>query len=223
MRNDNGYERLWKLQAMIGKLVLDGKRDPNEVANTLQSIVDRASPSSHFTLMKTIDIVVPDDYVHATQLATFKRENLNGFYAYDPSIIDANFTNVTTSLVPGRKFRVQVFRPPTSGVTTSEEWLAFLKSQKAVLVGAQGLSLVYAAKREELPKHYVCVSLDEKGAFWKDASGHHRVPYLYGDLSGNFGLYLGIFDHGWTDKCCLLCFCDLPAEECELVHQSPEM
>src|SRR3989338_4997447 len=156
MRNDNGYERLWKLQAMIGKLVLDGKRDPNEVANTLQSIVDRASPSSHFTLMKTIDIVVPDDYVHATQLATFKRENLNGFYAYDPSITDANFANVTTPLVPGRTFRERIFQPPASSVTAPEEWLVFLRSQKAVLVGVQGMSLVYAQKREEFPKHHKC-------------------------------------------------------------------
>jgi len=213
MSNDNRYERLWKLQATIGKLVLDGKRDPDQVADVLQSVVDHASHSPHFTLMKTFDIVVPDDYVHAIQLATFKGENLKKFYFYDSAITDANFVNVTTSLVPGRKFRVRVFRPFPLGVATPHEWLVFLKSQKAVLVGAQGASLVYAQNREELPKHYCCISLDEKGTFWQDADGHHRVPFIYGDLSGNFGFYLGNFELGWTDKCCLLCFCELPVEE----------
>ena len=44
MSNDNAtqtnpFERLWKLQANVNKLVLDGKRDPETVANVLQAIL----------------------------------------------------------------------------------------------------------------------------------------------------------------------------------------
>lgn len=34
------YERLWKLQASVGKLVLEGKRDPTDVADVLQGIIE---------------------------------------------------------------------------------------------------------------------------------------------------------------------------------------
>ena len=34
------YERLWKLQAKLNMMVLDGKRDPAKVAELLQAIVD---------------------------------------------------------------------------------------------------------------------------------------------------------------------------------------
>lgn len=39
MSNDNVYERLWKLQASVNKLILDGKRDPKMVANVYQGIL----------------------------------------------------------------------------------------------------------------------------------------------------------------------------------------
>lgn len=45
MSNDNQIERLWKLEAKVNMLVLDGKRDPKSVADTLQEILD-VSPSS---------------------------------------------------------------------------------------------------------------------------------------------------------------------------------
>lgn len=40
MSNDNQIERLWKLQATVNKLVLDGKRDPREVSDILQGILE---------------------------------------------------------------------------------------------------------------------------------------------------------------------------------------
>lgn len=46
MSNDNQLERLWKLQAKVNMLVLDGKRDPKFVADTLQGVLDNTSPRS---------------------------------------------------------------------------------------------------------------------------------------------------------------------------------
>jgi len=43
MSNDkesNVYERLWKLWAMVCKMIMDGVRDPEKVAEVLQTIVD---------------------------------------------------------------------------------------------------------------------------------------------------------------------------------------
>ncbi|HSE35365.1 MAG TPA: hypothetical protein VLB83_04555 [Candidatus Paceibacterota bacterium] len=40
MSNDNQIERLWKLQATVNKLILDGKRDPREVSDILQGILE---------------------------------------------------------------------------------------------------------------------------------------------------------------------------------------
>jgi len=39
MSNDNVFEKLWKQQASINKLILDGKRDPEEVSRVLQAII----------------------------------------------------------------------------------------------------------------------------------------------------------------------------------------
>ena len=36
----NIYERLWKLYIMVGKMIMDGVRDPKGVAEILQTIVD---------------------------------------------------------------------------------------------------------------------------------------------------------------------------------------
>lgn len=40
MSNGNQLERLWKLQTKVNMLVLDGKRDPEKVANIYQAILD---------------------------------------------------------------------------------------------------------------------------------------------------------------------------------------
>lgn len=39
----NPYERLWKLEATVNKLILDGKRDPRKVADALQRIIEDAT------------------------------------------------------------------------------------------------------------------------------------------------------------------------------------
>lgn len=43
MSNDNKYERLWKLQARINMLILDGHRDPEQVADMYQDILEQPS------------------------------------------------------------------------------------------------------------------------------------------------------------------------------------
>lgn len=178
---------------------------PREERDRLSGAI---SPDPRFTLVKTLDIVVPSDYVHPTQLATFKKEYKDKCYFYNDAITDANFGKVTTQLTPGRKFKVKVFKQTVAGVTTSKERMAFLRSQNAVFTGAQGASLVFAQKRQELPKGYWYSSFDEKEALWQDADGYRRVPHVDAYSDGYFVFDLGDFGLEWLDDGCLLCFCD---------------
>jgi hypothetical protein len=165
-------------------------------------------PDPRFALVKTLDITVPTDYVHATQLATFTKENKRKCYYWNDAITDPNFAKVTTVLTPGRKFKVKVFKQVVSGTTTSEERMAFLRSHKTVFVGAQGASLVFEQQRQALPKGYWYASFDEKDALWQDSGGCRRVPGVLADSVGDFDFGLGRFEEDWHDGNCLLCFCD---------------
>ena len=160
------------------------------------------------TLLTTLDITVPANYRHVTQLATFKRGHKKNCYSYSHAITDANFAKATTVLTPGRKFKVKIWKQMVGGMTTSIERLAFLKSQKAVFTGAQGASLVFAQKRHALPKGYWYVSFDEKDALFEYEEGYHGVPSVYAGSHGDFHFDLGPFECDWRDAHCLLCFCE---------------
>ena len=153
---------------------------------------------------------MPEGYNHATHLDTFRKAHEQEFYYYNPAITDKNYGNATTKLVPGRKFQVKVFQ--IKETVSSDDCLGFLKSQKAVLVGAQGASLAYEQRKDKLPVDRWSVSFDEKKTLWKDAGGYHRVPDVYRYSDGVFKFHLGSFVADWLDAHCLLCFCDLEPE-----------
>lgn len=46
MSNDNRFERLWKLQAKVNMMVLDGRRDPKTIANIYQAILEGSVTAS---------------------------------------------------------------------------------------------------------------------------------------------------------------------------------
>jgi len=152
---------------------------------------------------------VPENYVHATQLASFAKENRKKFYFYNDNITDVNFKRATNKLIPGKTYEAKVF-----GITkrvTSEDCLAFLKTQKAILVGAQGISVAWQQVKEQFPKGKYTVSFDEKDALWRDDDGSRRVPYVYQISDGDWAFDLGRFENAWIDDYCLLCIRDLSA------------
>ncbi len=159
-----------------------------------------------FELVKTLEIVVPEGYDHSKRLGSFDREHRKAFYYYDDAITDENYVKATTKLEPGRKLKVKMFQIKEK--VTSEDCLVFLRSQKAVLVGAHGASLAFEQKKEELPVNRWSVSLDKKNALWKDTFGRHRVPFVRRSSDGGFEFDLGYFEFDWYGDDCLLCFCD---------------
>ena len=163
---------------------------------------------SRFPLLTTFQFTVPNDYSHVTQLESFLKENRKKV-CYDDNITDANFVRVTNKLTPGKTYEVKIF-----GITQrvpSEDCLAFLKTQKAVLVGAQGISVVWQQAKEQFPKGKWIVSFDKKDSLWRDADDSHRVPYMDLHLDGDWFFNLGVFEADWDDDYCVLCLRDLSA------------
>ncbi len=173
---------------------------------------DMSAQAGKFALLVNLGIItVPDDYDHASRLSMFSKQNRKKFYYYNDEITDKNFLNPTRALKPGDKLRVLVFEQVVGGNTTSEERMAFLATQKAVYTGAQGASLVFDQKRDQLPKGKWYTSFDKPERLWKDADGYHGVPYVDRHSDGDFRFSLGSFEIDWSDDDCLLCFCDLPS------------
>lgn len=163
------------------------------------------SPDVRFELVKTLDIMVPDDYIHETRLADFAEAHRSEFYYFNDGVTDSNFGKATTQMKPGQRFKVDVFQ--IKETITSEDCLAFLRSQKAILTGTQGASLVFEQKRDQLPKGQWYASFDEMERLWQDTAGH-RVPVIRAHSGRDFGFYLGPFGRGWRGDCCLLSFRD---------------
>ena len=169
-----------------------------------------AEPTEKFALLVDLGIItVPDDYDHATALKSFGKKNRKKFYYYNEAITDPNFPNPTRVLKPGDKLRVRAFKQVVSGTTTSEERMAFLATHKAIPTGAQGASLVFDQKRDQLPKGKWHASFDEKDRLWQDAVGLHRVPCVLCHSGGGFRFYLGDFERVWNVDFAFLCFCDV--------------
>lgn len=194
VNTEGEIDRLWKLQVQTSELVRTGRRSASGLATLLQNFM--TSPvqeaTEKFALLVDLGIItVPDDYVHQTRLATFGKQNRKKFYYYNDKITDQNFPNPTRVLKPGDKLRVRAFKQVVGGTVNSEERMAFLATQKAIHTGAQGASLVFDQKRDQLPKGKWYASFDEKDRLWADADGHHRVPRVDAGSDGGFVWGLG--------------------------------
>jgi len=171
-----------------------------------QQVLSPFMLDSRFKLANAFEIVVPKGYKHATRLTTFAKAHGSEFNYYNSDITDEHFNKATTKLVAGRRFKVKVFN--ITETVTSEDCLNFLHSQKAVLTGAQGSSLVYELAKNKMPKARWSLSFDEKDTLWVDSVGGHRVLGVLRGSGGDFRFFLGNFLHDWDVGDCLLCFCD---------------
>lgn len=180
-----------------------------------------------FELLTTFEITVPQGYNHATRLSDFKvmyqpevetEERKKHFCFYNQDLTDANYSKATTKLVPGRKLQVKVFGIKSGKSVSSNQCLTKLRSENAILVGAQGASIAYEQGKDKLPKDKWSISFDEKDVLWFN-NNEHMVPCVSMYSDGAFYSRLFIFEGGggWDDVYCLFCFCDLPAGEETLV------
>lgn len=98
------------------------------------------------------DLTVPMDYVHTTYINQAKKEvkKLKTTYYYNDDLNSKNFANATTTLVPGKTYKVKIY--PILSTVSSVDCMNFLKRQRAILVGGQGVILVQSMHKEHFPE-----------------------------------------------------------------------
>lgn len=164
-----------------------------------------------YYLLNSCEFTVPKDYDHGTQLKDFNiftviRSQVDKFMApvyMHESITDRNFAKATNKLVPDRTYRARFFG--WRGPIGSEDHLAFLASQGAILVGTQGLTLVCQLEMEDFPIGKWVISFDKKEALWK-SKGDFWLPCMLRHEKGDRAISLSKFERVWEgEDSCLLC------------------
>ena len=182
----------------------------NKLAKAMFAAVGGKQIDERFELLpQELTVVVPADYSHDTQLTTFATQHRASCEYFNNALTDANFVNVSVKLVAGRTYKIKQFL--IKETVSSGDCLALLRSQKALLVGAQGKSLVFGQNRNELMKGRAYVSFDEE-ANLPVVDGDRRVPCFSAHSDGVFGVRLGYFASPWNDGFVLLSFCDETSE-----------
>lgn len=163
-----------------------------------------------FVLLADFGMITVGGYSHGTRLALFRKKYETQFCCYDKDIEEKNLRNPSRLLRSGDTLHVRAFKQSFFGTTTFEERVAFLKSQKAMFVGAEGVSLLWEEKRHQLPKGYGYGSFDEKDRLWTDNAGYHRVPVVRcnKDKNESFDFMLGYAEMAWFCDSIILCFCE---------------
>lgn len=151
------------------------------------------------------EFTVPTDYNSDTQIDTFveKVKGLRTTYFCNNDLTSKNFPKVTNKLEPGKTYKVEII--PILRIVTSNECMKFLEKKNSLLVGGQGLTLVFDLKKEEFRKGKWTVSFDKKENLWKDSGGNHRVPGVSARTDDGFQFNIGRFGIDWRGLGCLLC------------------
>lgn len=121
-------------------------------------------------------ITAPNNYNHSTQINEFAKKVMRKAYGYNPDFNGENFVNATDPLLPGKLYKCEFI--PIIKEVSSQKCLSFLYYKKALLVGAQGLTLTCQLIEKHFPDDRYVLSLDEKEALWKSPEGLYMYPYL---------------------------------------------
>lgn len=178
----NVFERLFKLWAMVTKLIMDGKRDPHKVADILQRIVDKVDASSSFTYGYTL-IAVSKMVVNNSR--SIDASVKAGCYDYvDCDVSDKNFPSNQTG---EQEVKTAMFyfgqNMSSSGVIAAMNEAGFRPSTMKEL-------LAYGEKNPDEQRKYPIVELGSVAS--------KSVGCLCSN-TGRRDLCLGCFDGVWYD------------------------
>jgi len=162
-------------------------------------------PVDHrFRFVTSLGIIVPSGYDHAARIAAFRKAHAGEFADFNSDVSDEHFAEqATVRLESGRRIRCEVMQA-VCGVS-SDECLRYLKSRQALLLGAQGPTIVCEQGKEKLPKCRWLVSFDDRPSLWND-SKDERIPFLMVVASEVPVFGLCYFADGLAEGDCLLCF-----------------
>ncbi len=148
---------------------------------------DQPVDNSKFILVKTFRIVTPIDYDHGAQLGQFFRKfSLGGGSRwYDENITDKHFFKASYRLASSYVYTIKLWKVAKRKTVDAKECLAFLRSNRIVLVGAQGLTVIFDRARNQLPCGFIA-SFDEPSNLWKSdcqgenyGAGEYLIPFIY--------------------------------------------
>jgi hypothetical protein len=151
------------------------------------------------------EFMVPADYDHDTQIEDFVRKTkpLATTYHFDGYLNRKNFTQVATRLEPGKKYRIRMF--PVVEVATTGDCLGFLEEKNAVLVTAQGITLLQSHHPDKFPIFKWVVSLDERDYLWEYVKNPQRATLVHHRPNNEWEFRLANFGFSWCNHL-LLCF-----------------
>ncbi|MEK7607572.1 MAG: hypothetical protein AAB484_01415 [Patescibacteria group bacterium] len=203
----NPFERLFKLQATVGKLVLDGKRDPELIASIFQKIVDENSFETVAATPTTAKWEVRDGVIYVTLPASdgttgqgwIKRLKSKGFRLseYAEGLLQSSDFKPTTGIVHRLAILSAKFWSDSERITRT--------------IRAEGKK----RKWNELNPEAICILREnfsdedlEKMGFWYIVGIHEPIEvyggphflYAYRRDDGRWLLtYWAYPDHYWQD------------------------
>lgn len=158
------------------------------------------------SMVTEIPITVSTSYKPDEQIDNFvkrvKKEATT--FCFNEDFCSKNFVKSTGTLVPGKSYKIKIFQ--IKGNVSTEDCVSFLRNQKAIMLGGQGLALAYDIAGDEFPKGKYITSFDEKEVLWKDFKGNRRVPTVFASFTDDYGFFLGYFGSNLNNQFCLLGF-----------------
>lgn len=148
------------------------------------NVMTQSNFERYFKLYKTFELKVPDGYIHAEQMARFKKRDR--IIMWDDSFTDKEFVNASEELLAGETYRVEmleiVSQVNNQHAPSMEECFAYLCQRDAILVGVQGASLLLQLFKEKISSkdkdlNRLCISF-----------GKNNVPWLEPEIVPESGL-----------------------------------
>ncbi|MFA6097829.1 MAG: hypothetical protein WC788_09490 [Candidatus Paceibacterota bacterium] len=187
------------------------KRSGSGLRN-IESEKNKNNADDRFKLLDQLELTAPQTIKDNFLFEEFYREKHKRFFDYNNENSDASFATISNKLTAGKTYTVKLFEISRGKFVSSEECLEFLKTQKAILIGLEGVWLVWnhihklQHLQEAFPAGKYAVSFDEKELLWKNDQGRSQVPNIGRDFENKWSFFLDTFDAKWDANYILLCF-----------------
>jgi len=183
-------------QNLDQKTAMDWIKNQESLKKALEALVH--PDLRKFEFAYAFNLTVPKQYEHHIQITSFNQKNgLVGCKNLGGD--DDTYENVTEKLEPGKTYLVKFFKNNKRASLT--ECLDFLKKQKAILVGAQGLTLTWELLSKFFP-YGETASFDKKEALYSS----HYVPIIWREKNGEWGFATNDFESKHSSH--FICFCE---------------
>ena len=182
----NPFERLWKLEASVNTLILNGKRSPEEVLRFLQRFIDEPDLNSDPVYLKCISLG-EEIILHPTDGAETIAKATDVFNAH----IDPGFRNYDVSMKPTKLMKVSVHELIENGT--------FLRLFESLGKDLDRLCLTQGQIKQFCKEHSDWLRTSGYATFFLvRANDRYFVAHVYRCSNGSLGVHAQRFPHGHT-------------------------